>query len=142
VDLRGQVIGIPTLAALEQNGSQAPGIGFAISSNNARRFADQLITTGRVTPQGGFLGVTVATVIGGGVRIASVQPGGPAAKAGLRPGDVIVSIDGQPTPTTVELQTVLAALKPGQTVDVDVVRQDGSKATLKVTLGKPPASAG
>jgi S1-C subfamily serine protease len=142
VDIRGRVIGIPTLAALEQSGAQAPGIGFAISSNNARLFADQLIDTGHVTPQGGFLGVTVATVIGGGVRVASVQPGGPAAKAGIRPGDVIVSVDGQPTPTTVELQTVLATLKQGQTVDVDVVRQDGSKATLKVTLGKPPATGG
>jgi S1-C subfamily serine protease len=51
---------------------------------------------------------------------------------------MIVSVDGRPTPTTEELQTVLATLKPGQEVDVEVVRGDGSKTTLSVKLGSPP----
>jgi S1-C subfamily serine protease len=139
VDLHGRVIGIPTLAALSgPSGGQAPGIGFAISSNAARRVADQLIETGHVTPEGGYLGVTVATVVGAGARVTGVQRGGPADRAGVRAGDVIVSVDGRPTPTTEELQTVLATLKPGQEVDVEVVRGDGSKTTLSVKLGSPP----
>jgi putative serine protease PepD len=141
VDIRGNVIGIPTLAALSgATGAQAPGIGFAISSNTARRIAGQLVKTGKVPPaQRAYLGVVVATVVGGGVRVVSVQNGGPAAKAGIRPGDVITAVAGAPTPTTEELQAALATLKPGQTVDVAIVHPDGSKATLKVALGRQPA---
>jgi putative serine protease PepD len=144
VDIRGRVIGIPTLAALSgPTGAPAPGIGFAISSNTARRIAAQLVKTGNVpSAQRAYLGVAVATVVGGGLRVVSVQKGGPADKAGIRPGDVIVAVAGQPTPTTEELQAVLATLKPGQTVNVDVLRPDGSKATLSVTLGSAPAASG
>jgi S1-C subfamily serine protease len=133
------VIGIPTLAALSgPTGAQAPGIGFAISSNTAQRIARQLIASGHVPPaQRGYLGVVVATVVGGGVRVASVVKGGPAAKAGIQPGDVIVAVDGQPTPTTEELQAVLPTLKPGQRVNVDLVR-GGTKLTVSLALGSQP----
>jgi S1-C subfamily serine protease len=140
VDIRGRVIGIPTLAAVSgPAGAQAPGIGFAISSNNAQRIANQLVKTGSVpAAQRAYLGVTVATVVGGGVRVTSVLKGGPADKGGIRPGDVIEAVGGQPTPTTEDLQAVLATLKPGQIVDVLVVHPDGTKATLSVTLGSQP----
>jgi S1-C subfamily serine protease len=140
VDLDGRVIGIPTLAALdpELGGSQAPGIGFAIPSNNVRDIASQLIAKGKVVRSGrAYLGVEVATVTGGGVLVAAVQSGGPADKAGIKPGDVIVSVDGKPTPSTDALTSVLAALRLGQRVPV-VIARSGKRLTVTVTLGQQP----
>jgi putative serine protease PepD len=141
-DLNGAVVGIPTLAATdpELGGGQAPGIGFAIPSNTVKQIADQLIASGRVTRSGrAFLGVAVATsATGGGVVVVSVERGGPAAGAGIHTGDVIVRIDGKPTPTADDLTAVLANLKPGQTVPVDVRHPDGGTATIDVKLGENP----
>ena len=137
VGLDAKVIGIPTLTATdpEFGGAQAPGIGFAIPSNTVRLIADQLIANGRVVDSGrAFLGVKVATVLGGGVLVSGVVPGGPAAKAGVRKGDVILELDGQPTATGDVLVTDLANLKPGERVPVAVSRA-GKKITFTVTLG-------
>ncbi|SFL00553.1 S1C family serine protease [Geodermatophilus ruber] len=142
VDLDGEVIGIPTLAAVDPRvGAAAPGIGFAIPSNQAKRFAKQLVENGRVTDSGrAALGVQVTTVIDSsgkrvGVGVVDVVPGGPAAAAGIRPGDVIVSVDGKKTPTAEELGAVLAELQPGQRVPVTVQRE-GQTLELEVTLGE------
>jgi S1-C subfamily serine protease len=141
VDIEGRVIGIPTLAALDPQlgGAQAPGIGFAIPSNTVRDIADQLIATGRVERSGrAFLGVSVATVTAGGVLVSAVEKGGPADRAGIQAGDIIVSVAGQPTPSTDALSTVLAGLKPGRRVPV-AVNRDGRRTTVTVTLGELPA---
>ena len=138
VDLEGRVIGIPTLAALDPQlgGAQAPGIGFAIPSNVAKRIADQLISKGHVVKSGrAYLGVRVATIVGGGVLVSAIVPGGPAAKAGIKPGDVILEVNGQPTPTADVLVSVLADLHPGQQVPVKLVRH-GKEVTVTVTLGE------
>jgi putative serine protease PepD len=138
VDVQGQVIGIPTLAALDPQlgGAQAPGIGFAIPSNAAKRIADQLIANGRVVRSGrAYLGVHVATIVGGGVLVSAVVPGGPAAKAGIKPGDVILEVDGKQTPTADVLVSVVAGLHPGQHVPVKLVRR-GKSLTVTVTLGE------
>jgi putative serine protease PepD len=138
VDLHGQVIGIPTLAALDPQlgGAQAPGIGFAIPSNVAKRIADQLIANGRVVRSGrAYLGVRVATIVGGGVLVSAIVPGGPAAKAGVKQGDTILAIDGKPTPTADVLVSVLANLHPGQKVPVKLLRH-GKKITVTMTLGE------
>jgi S1-C subfamily serine protease len=138
VDLHGQVIGIPTLAALDPQlgGAQAPGIGFAIPSNVARRIADQLIANGRVVRSGrAYLGVRVATIVGGGVLVSAIVARGPAAKAGIKQGDIILAIDGKPTPTADVLVSVLANLHPGQKVPVKLLRH-GKKLTVTVTLGE------
>lgn len=139
VDIAGRVIGIPTLAALDPSlgGVRAPGIGFAIPSNTVKRIADQLIDDGRVERSGrASLGIRLASIMGGGVIVSSVVPGGPAEKAGIEEGDVILEVDGQPTPTTDALVTVLAQLKPGQTVPVKILRQDGAEETVDVALGE------
>jgi putative serine protease PepD len=138
VNLAGQVIGIPTLTALdpELGGAQAPGIGFAIPSNTVRRIADQLIASGQIERSGrAFLGVRVSSIVGGGVLVAAVTPGGPAAKAGIKPAELIVALDGKPTPTADVLVAVVAGLKPGQRVPVKLVERDGKTRTAMVTLG-------
>ncbi|MCW2971186.1 MAG: Signal protein [Solirubrobacterales bacterium] len=141
VGLDGAVVGIPTLAATdpEFGGTPAPGIGFAIPSNTAKDFAGKLIATGSVAPAGrAFLGVVVSTIVVGGVLVQSVTPGGPAAKAGIKPGDVIFSVAGQSIATTDVLSSVLATLRPGQTVPVQILSPSGQQSTVQVKLGSQP----
>jgi S1-C subfamily serine protease len=141
VDLAGEVVGIPTLAAGDpQLGGAAPGIGFAIPSNQASDIATQLIENGRVvSTHRAYLGIRTANVEPPrGVLVYAVDPGGPAAKAGIQPGELIVSVDGKPTPDSAALAAVLANLTPGQTVAVKVLNQDGSSRDVNVTLGELP----
>jgi len=138
VDLQGRVVGIPTLAAVQQ-GSAAPGIGFAIPSNTARDIAGQLVRSGRVTnSHRAYLGVRLATTSGGSVLIQGLVAGGPAAKAGLVAGDVITAIGGHPATDTDAVSTILAGLKPGDTASVAVEHAGGGRATVKVVLGEFP----
>ena len=141
VDVEGLVIGIPTLAATDPElGGSAPGIGFALPSNLVKDIAGQIVADGKVVDSHrAYLGVTVGDATNG-VVVASVTTGGPPAKAGIHIGDLIVSVDGQPTSTTALLSEVLAELKPGQTVPVAVTSQNGAKATVQVTLGTFPGS--
>jgi putative serine protease PepD len=145
VDLDGDVVGIPTLAALDPDlgGAQAPGIGFAIPSNTVKRIAEQIVENGRVTSSGrAYLGVRVASSVGGkGVIVAGVQQGGPADKAGVRPDELIVAVNHRPTPSAEALATILAELRPGQHVPVDLVDPGGKKRTVTVTLGQLTVSA-
>jgi S1-C subfamily serine protease len=148
VNLADQVVGIPTLAATDQQlgGGAAPGIGFAIPSNIVTDIAGQITKTGRVTnSHRAALGVEVQTVTGpngqpAGVSIAAVTPGGPAAQAGLRPGDVITAVNGMATPDTETLAAVLAGLRPGKQVSLSVTKADGSTTTIHLTLGQLPGT--
>jgi putative serine protease PepD len=136
-DIEGRVIGIPTLAATDpQLGGSAPGIGFAIPSNIVRDIASQIIAHGRVVnSHRAYLGIRGGDTGGQGIYVGVVDPGGPAHKAGMTAGVVIISVAGRPTPTLDALTSVLAQLKPGRTVAVVVLRQDGSRKTLHVRLG-------
>lgn len=140
VDLSGAVVGMPTLAATDPGLGAAPGIGFAIPSNTATDIARQFIEFGRVvSSHRAYLGVQPANVQGlEGVLVFSVEPDSPAAKAGIKRGDVITEIDGQPTPNAGALAAVLAQLEPGATVTVKLVREDGSVDEVSVTLGELP----
>jgi putative serine protease PepD len=141
VNLQGQVIGIPTLAATDPQlgGSAAPGIGFAIPSNTVRDVATQLVRQGKVTnSHRAFLGVELAATTSGGALVAQVQPGGPAAKAGIRAGELIMVVNGTATPDPATLAEVLAGLDPGQTVTVTLLGADGSRHNVRVTLGQLP----
>jgi S1-C subfamily serine protease len=146
VTTAGEVIGIPTLtAAGSQGGAQVQGIGFAIPSNLARDVAHQLITSGSVTnSHRAAIGAQVGTVTGtdgapAGTGIVAVTSGGPADRAGLRPGDVIESAGGTPTPDTQALAGVLAAADPGDQVTLAVVR-GAQDLTVKLTLGELPGN--
>jgi putative serine protease PepD len=141
VDLEGQVIGIPTLAATDPQlgGSAAPGIGFAIPSNTVRDIATQLISQGKVAnSHRAWLGVEVAATTSDGLLVAKVQADGPAAKAGINAGDLITAVDGTATPDPATLADVLAGLQPGQAVTVAVGHPGGARRTVQVTLGQFP----
>ncbi len=148
VDLAGNVIGIPTLGALEPQadgggGSAAPGIGFAIPSNLVTDIAGQLIAHGGhvVNTHRAELGVRVVTVVssGGqpsGMGVVRVNPGGPAAAAGIQVGEVITAVNDTPVPRASELAQALANLDPGQSVRVSLTNPQGSPRTVMVTLGQ------
>jgi serine protease Do len=140
VDLDGKLIGIPT-AILSRSGGYM-GVGFAIPSSMAEPIMKSLVEHGRVDR--GFLGVTIqdldaelAKALGlktvDGVLIADVSPGGPAAKAGLKRGDVVVSIDGKAVQTTGQLRNLIAAAGVGKVVKMEVLR-GGSRETVSAKL--------
>ena len=84
--------------------------------------------------------VVVATPVTGGVLVRAVRAGGPADKAGIRPGDVILEVDGQPVPSSEDLSLLLAGHKPGDRIQLTIVRQNGQRATVTVTLGSEPGA--
>ena len=146
VTLNGQVIGIPTAAASDPSvGGQAAGIGFATPSNTVKMIVPQLIRSGKVSNSGrAALGVTVRTIVDpqsgqrSAVAVVEVQRGGGAAEAGIAAGDLILSVNGTATPDQTALSSVLANLKPGDAVKVEIQKPDGSKRTVQVTLGELP----
>ena len=142
VDLSGQVVGIPTLAATDPElGGSAPGIGFAIPSGLVTDIATQLIEHGHVVASHrAFLGVDLATGLLNGAVVVAVQHGGPAAGAGIAPGDVITRIDSQRISGPADVADGLATKRPGQRVSVAITKPGGSWATAQVTLGQLPGS--
>jgi serine protease DegQ len=127
--------------------SGAVSLGFAIPSATVVSVVDQLLRGGRA--QHAYLGVEPTTLtpdiaqqLGieptGGVVVQALGQGGPAAAAGIRPGDIIVSIGETKTPTTSELYEALRDHKPGDKVDVRVIR-DGAEQPVTVTLGDRPS---
>lgn len=151
VDLQGNLIGIPTLAALDpQFRTPANGVGFAIPSNRVKFIVPQLIESGKVTQTGrAALGVQVASVdpvvaaqnnlpVDHGALITAVSPGGPAAGAGLRVGDIIVQVGDKAITNVSSLSSALVNKNPGDKVSVGIYR--GSRQlTADVTLGELPA---
>lgn len=150
LDARGAVIGINSAIQSAGGGngfgqqSQAGsiGLGFAIPVNQAKNVADQLIKTGK--PVYPVIGATVnMTDKGAGATIAeegaggtaSVTPNGPAAKTGLRPGDVITEFDGKPVDSGPTLISEIWTHKPGDKVRITYER-DGREVTATVTLGE------
>lgn len=145
VNLDGQVIGINTLVAGQaEPGVSAQGIGFAIAIATARPIADQLVATGRaVHPflgiQYGALTPSIAAQLGvnatAGVVVRAVQPGSPAASAGLQARDVITAVDNQPLEEESSLAQLLSQRKPGDNVTLTVWR-GGQQRSVAVTLGQ------
>ena len=143
IDLNGAVVGIPTLAATdpELGGSAAPGVGFAISSDTVGRIAGQLAQQGRVVDSGrASLGVELRSLPQGPLMVTGVTRGGPSAKAGVQPGDILADVAGRPATSLDSVALALANRKPGESVDVKVRRLDGSTKTVQVKLGQLPGS--
>jgi serine protease Do len=143
----GEVIGINT-AIYSPSGASA-GIGFAVPSDLARPVIDQLARGGRV--ERGWLGVAVQDMVpeegtrgrgattARGVLISGVERGSPAARAGLRAGDQVVAINGDRVDTSRVLVRNIAAVAPGQTVRLSVLR-DGRPTEIPVQVGRRPAT--
>jgi putative serine protease PepD len=114
------------------------GIGFAIPSSLVTSIAGQIIKHGRViNSHRAYLGVRLSIGLGPAI-VTEVEHGGPAARAGLVPGDVIKRIAGHHVANAAELADVLAQLNPREEVSVTVVKPDGSEAKLKAVLGRYP----
>jgi serine protease Do len=146
-DLDGRVVGINTAIASPNGGNI--GIGFAIPINMARRVMDELIEDGRISR--GYLGVTpqdldpeLAGALGvesdHGALVGDVAAGGPAERAGVERGDVIVSFNGHDVAGAVQLRNLVADGEPGSEARVVVLR-DGRRHDLQVELGQRPDMA-
>jgi putative serine protease PepD len=136
VDGQARVIGVNSAIATLSGGSGQTGsigLGFSIPINQARRVAEQLIRQGYATYP--VIGAALDPAYQGpGVRLASVTAGGPAGSAGLRAGDVITAIQGQPVSRTDELIVDIRRNQPGDTVRLTYLR-GGQQGTASVTLG-------
>jgi putative serine protease PepD len=140
VDVDGAVIGIPTLVE-GNDGVPAAGIGFAISSNTVTAIGRQLAEQGRVVASArAWLGVELRSVPTGGAFVANVKRDGPASRAGIAPGDVIVSIEGRRVRSADEIAVALADRHPGDRVPLGLERA-GRPQTVQVTLGELPSSS-
>lgn len=143
-NMSGEVIGMNT-AIFSPTGGNV-GIGFAIPSNILRQVTDQLREFGK--PMRGYLGIGVQSVSQDiadsmglssrkGAIVSSTNPGGPADKAGVKPGDIILSLNNEDIDTSDELVKMLARMEIGKTVPMKVFR-DGKQLNLKVKLGERP----
>jgi S1-C subfamily serine protease len=137
-DRQGRVIGINDAIRPGDNSDGNVGIGFAIPIDVAAKSATAIVQGKQV--ETGYLGVTTSLTSDGraGALIQEVSPNSPAAKAGLRPGDLVVAVDGQAIAENGELGARIRAHKPGDTVTVKVVR-GGSETTMTATLTQRPA---
>ena len=144
VNTNGELIGINSQILSPSGGNI--GIGFAIPSNMAKAVMDQLLKTGKV--RRGMMGVTIQPVdadlasslslpAARGAIITSVQPGGPAERAGIQRGDVVTSINNQAVVDHNALRNQIAGLAPGSTANVTVVR-NGREQNMQVALTELP----
>jgi len=135
-NMRGEVVGINTAVARGGATSAANNIGFAISVEEVLTVVEQLRKTAGGEPRvEGFLGVGLAerTDGGAGAIIADVQPDSPAAAAGIREGDLVLSVDGEPINGQTGLVAAIRDRSPGDVVEIEVSR-NGVRETLSATL--------
>lgn len=141
INLKGEVIGINTAVI-----PSAQGIGFAIAVNSARPIAKELLEKGKVVRP--WVGIAPVTITRGlvatydlpveeGVVVAKVEKGTPAAKAGLKAGDIITVLGGDKVRNVAELRSAIAKKKIGEKVNVEINRNK-KKLTVNLTLGKMP----
>tara|TARA_R110002020_G_scaffold56173_13_gene155703 strand:- start:969 stop:1907 length:939 start_codon:yes stop_codon:yes gene_type:complete len=144
VNPEGAMVGINTAIFSRSGGSQ--GIGFAIPANLAHSILDELVTQGRVIR--GWLGIEaqalsreLAASFGlqtpQGVIVAGVVSGGPAAEAGLEPGDVLLAVDGQPILDARSTMSEIASIPPGTSLPLTIVRS-GERMEMTLEVGERP----
>ncbi|MFO1379433.1 MAG: Do family serine endopeptidase [Chitinivorax sp.] len=144
IDAQGNLIGINT--AIYSKTGASHGIGFAIPVNAVRKVMEQIMRQGSVTR--GWLGVEMQNLtpdlaasfnlpVKRGIIIAGVVRNGPAYQAGIRPGDVLIEIAGQPVTESVAAINQIAAIAPGSSTPMTIVR-NGQALQLQVEVGKRP----
>lgn len=144
IDASGNLLGINTAIYSRSGGSL--GIGFAIPVTTVKQVMESIISTGQVVR--GWIGVEpqditpeLAESFGltrkSGAIIAGVLKGGPADKAGIRPGDILVAVEGKPVSDTSDMLNLIAELKPGNKAKMTVLRKS-QESTIDVVVGKRP----
>ncbi|WP_347353119.1 trypsin-like peptidase domain-containing protein [Intrasporangium sp.] len=146
VDCSGALVGINTAIAVVPTpegggGGGSVGVGFAIPVDLAQPIAEQLITSGRARHP--YLGLSAQPLpvesgsdVPPGLFVTAVDPGGPADQAGVRAGDVIVAVGGQPAQSVEQLVVKTLTLRPGDPVAVTLWRE-GKRTETKIVLGEP-----
>ena len=134
LDARGRVIGVNSQIATSGGGGGNVGIGFAVPSNTLRDVVPQLEQGKRI--RRAYLGVSTTTG-DRGARVAEVTPSGPADTGGIRVGDDIIRVGGRAVNDSDDLGSVVQEFRPGDTVEVEVVR-NGVERTIDVRLGTRP----
>jgi len=146
VSLRGELVGINT-AIYSQSGGNI-GIGFAIPVNMARQVMEQLVRFGEVNR--GYLGAEMQNLdpelaaafgmkMAQGAVLVNIIPGSPAEKAGLKPGDVVMAVNGKPVRDAPDLRNRIGLLRVDDKLSLDVLR-DGSRVTIGAVIGARTAS--
>ena len=145
IDTNGNLLGINSAIYSRTGGSV--GIGFAIPTTTVKTVMESIISTGHVVR--GWIGVEpqditpeLAESFGlskkSGAIIAGVMKNGPADKAGIRPGDILVAVEGKPVADTTEMLNLIAQLQPGKAAKMTVLRKS-QETTLEVNVGKRPS---
>jgi len=148
VDVEGRLVGINTAILTHSGGFQ--GVGLAVPSDLGSNVVDNLVAHGTVVR--GYLGIGIqdltpnlADSFGikrtGGALVTDVQPGSPGARAGLKGGDVVTAINGQPVDSASRLSLTVGEISPGTTVALDILR-DGKTEKVEATTEVRPAGAG
>jgi len=146
VDVNGDLIGINSAIYSRTPGGASLGIGFAVPTSTARQVMEQIVRSGSVTR--GWIGVGVQDITQEiaesfglptthGAFISTVLPGGPADKAGVKPGDILVAINDRPINDSATMLNLVAALKPGQRAEFKLLR-NGTEAKLTITADRRP----
>lgn len=144
IDTNGNLVGINTAIYSQSGGSM--GIGFAIPASSARQVMESIIETGSVTR--GWIGVEAQEItpelaesfklpVVSGTLIAGVMRGGPADKGGVRPGDVLLQVEGKAVTDPQSMLTLVAALVPGKLAKLKI-RRDTKNLDVQVEVGKRP----
>lgn len=144
VDVNGHLIGINSIIYSQSGGSQ--GIGFAIPVSMAKNVMEQIIAKGSVTR--GWIGVDVGDVTpdlaeslnlktARGAAIAGVQDGGPADKAGVKAGDVLVQVNGKPVIDSIAARGFISDLAPGTRANMVFIRKE-REVSIQIQIGKRP----
>jgi serine protease DegQ len=144
INASGNLVGVNTAIFSRTGGTM--GIGFAIPVSLAKPVMEQIIETGHVTR--GYMGVVFSSIGGDprrpparplerGAVIRDVVPGGPAERAGLKSGDVVVAINGKPTDDAATLRNQISAMSPGMRAPLKVSR-GGDEVTLEIEVAKRP----
>ena len=133
LDSQGRVIGVNS--QIRSEGGANSGVGFAIPVSAVKAELPALESGRRV--EHAYLGVSTSTAQDGGARVGEVVAGGPAAKAGVRPGDTILELEGRPVQGSDALSAAVDTRRPGQRVPL-VISRGGERRTLTVTLGARP----
>ncbi len=149
LNLNGEVVGVNTLGIPSEQGQPVQGLFFAIPSNTVQKITSQLIENGKVVypymaiafvPVTQAVAVQLGISVDYGVVVTGLLNPGPAAAAGIQRGDVILSIDGKKLDENNSFTEVLFAYKPGDKVDVVILRNN-KQMTVTVTLGERPPSS-